>query len=475
MPWVSKQATLHKTASPCSTEATGHHDEATPQQGTITLVSHPCGSRKRSTNGALKYTFADVIFPSSQVVEPCPFSLEVYPFPQNQGRRLEVLPIATVYDTNRMKLNDRIAKLNQLESVALGSNIAAIMQRWRLAGAYYNLGYYDKAEYHFKQILPVFEQKYGPNSWHYIATKMHLAESVGRLGRPQEGNQMAQDAHILARKFDPGSSLYQKATHILANSFKFLDDKRSGEKLYRDLVQITLTISGPKHGDTIKIIRKLCHSMAGTKRYSEYEELLRIVLELSSDGTYISDREQCVIRRNLGRSLYKQGKYADSEVLLRETAKMSEKLLGIEHKSTIECRLLLCEVLKTRKLFSEGHDILLKTIEVQVKKLKAIRGCTIQAMASLSCMLIEMRKRDDACKWMKQALCYCGEINVIESRCAEQFFEDLSSIDEVGERDKLILKLFTRMSQKIRRTNAVRHDIVLSALSPQPCLPLLDS
>lgn len=473
--WFGKQATLHKTASPCSTEITRHHGEKPSRQGTIVLVSRHYSSRKRTTNGALKYSFADVIFPSSQVVEPDPFSLEVYPFPQDQGRRLELRPTATLYESSHMSLKDCIAKINKLESACLGSKTVATELRWRLADAYYNLGYYDEAEYQYNQILQIFEQNHGQNSWEYVFAKICLSDLISRLGRPREGHQMAQDAHILARRFYPGSSLYQDATRFLALSFGSLDDRRSAEILSRDLIQITLTTSGPKHRNTIIAIQQLCSPMIGSKTYSESEELLRVALELSSDATDISDREKCNARYNLGISLYEQGKYADSEALLRETAKMSEKLLGIEHKNTIRCKMLLCEVLTHRKLLSESHDILLNIIEVQVKTVKEIRGRTIQAMADLSVVLIEMRNMDEAYKWMKQALRYCVETGGIQSDRAEQFFEDLSSINEVEEQHELILDLYERIRIKITWIDVVHWDRVLSALSRQPCLLLLDA
>jgi tetratricopeptide (TPR) repeat protein len=319
------------------------------------------------------------------------------------------------------------------------------------------------------------EQNHGQNSQDYIWAKISLANSVVRLGRRQEGNQIAKDAYILARRFCPGSSLYQGATQALASSFGYLDDRENEEKLLRELFQYRLTALGPKHVKTIKVIRKLCFSMVGSKRYLESEGLLRIALELSSDATDISDREQCIIRENLGKSLYSQGKYADSEALLRETAKFSERTLGIEHKETLRSKILLGKILRIRKLLSESCDIFLNIIEVQVKTVKEIRGKTIRAMAYLSLSLIEMKKMDDAYKWMRQALCYCVEIGELENDRAEQFFEDLSSIDEPGEHHKLILKLFKKMCNKITWMNAVRHDRVLSALSPQPCLLLLDA
>jgi tetratricopeptide (TPR) repeat protein len=475
VPWFGKQATLHKTASPCSTEVTRHHGEKPSRQGTIVLVPRHYSSKKRTTNGALKYSFADVIFPSSQVVEPDPFSLEVYPFPQNQGRRLKLRPTATIYESNRMSLNDCIAKINKLESACLGSKTVATKLKWNLAAAYYNFGYYDKAEYQYRQILQIFEQNHGQNSWEYVSAKIYLSDSISRLGRPQEGYQMAQDAHILARRFYPGSSLYQIATSVLATSFRFLDDTGSAEILLRELVQITLTTLGPKHGKTISVISNLCSTMVELKRYSESEDLLRVTLELSFDATDLSDRNQCTIRYKLGELLYNQDRYADSEALLRVTAKMSEKLLGIEHGQTLKCKNLLAKVLRTRRLLSESHDIPLEIIEVQIKKLGEIRGSTIRAMADLSVVLIEMRNMDEAYKWMKQALRYCVETGGIQSDRAEQFLEDLSSINEIEEQHELIQDLYERIRIKIAWIDVVRWDRLLSALSPQPCLLLLDS
>ncbi|CAN9148603.1 unnamed protein product [Alternaria sp. RS040] len=475
VPWAGKQSTSQRTASPGSVGVTRYHDEETHQQGTKILISYQYGSRKRTTTGALKYASVDVIFSSSRVVELDPFSREVYPFPQDQGRQLEIKPTVTEYESTRMNLNNYIAKIHKLESAALGSNTATTNLRWDLAAAYHNLGYYEKAECQYKQILPVLEQRDGQNSWRYISAMKDLAETVSRLGRPQESYQIAQDAHTLARRFYPGSSLYQDATRTLADSCGFAGDMSSGENLSRDLVQLKLTALGPKHGSTINAMRNFGFTVAYFKRYSESEELLRVALELSSKATDISDWEQCHVRFNLVVLLYNQGKYADSEALLRETAKMSEKLLGIEHEITTRCKIYLCKVLKIRELFSESHDILLKIMEVKVKKLKEMRGSTIHTMAELGVVLIEMGNMDDAYKWMRQALCYCVEIGGIESRRAEQFFEDLSNIDEVEEQHETILHLYKRMSQEIRWIDAVYFDIVLSALSPEPCLLLLDS
>jgi tetratricopeptide (TPR) repeat protein len=472
--WVDKQAKPYKTASSGSTEVTRYHNEEKAQQGTIILVSYQCSSRKRTTTGALKYPSVDVIFSSSRVVELDPFSLEVYPFPQDQGRWLEVQPIATEYDVDRMTLNDCIAKIDKLESAALGSNITTTELRWSSANAYYNLSHYDKAEHQYKQVLPVLEQIHGQNSWDYISAKVHLAGSVLHLGRSQEGNQIAQEAHVLARRFFPSSFLYQEAARVLANSFASMHDFGSEEELLRDLFQIRLTISGPKHGKTIQVIRKLCILLTETKRHSESEALLRVALELSSNATGISDWEQCVMQCELGRLLYHQHKYADSEALLRDTAKMSERLLGIEHEETLRCKTYLCRVLTARKQFSEIHNILLETIDLHAKKLNEIRGSTIDVMAKLSVVLIEMRKMDDAYKWMKQALCYCVEIDGIESNRAEQFLEDFRSIDEQEEQHELILHMYEGMAYKISWIHAVLRNRVLSALSTQPCLLLLD-
>ena len=96
-------------------------------------------------------------------------------------------------------------------------------------------------------------------------------------------------------------------------------------------------------------------------------------------------------------------------------------------------------------------------------------------MADLSVVMIEMRKMEDAYKWLEQALCYCVEIGGIGSGRAEQFFEDLSSIDEVEEQHQAILDLYKRMDIKISRIDAVHFDTVFPALSPEPCLLLLDS
>jgi hypothetical protein len=89
------------------------------------------------------------------------------------------------------------------------------------------------------------------------------------------------------------------------------------EEIPRELVQIRLNAFGPKHGDTLAAIRILCDSIIAAKRHSESEELLRVALELSFNATRSSSRRKCLICCKLGITLYEQGKYADSEALLR--------------------------------------------------------------------------------------------------------------------------------------------------------------
>jgi hypothetical protein len=152
VPWVAKQVAI------CETVSQKGSKEDTPEQGTITFVSHQYGSRKRTTTGALKYSFADVIFPSSEVVEPDPFSLEVYSFPRDQRRHLEVLPVSDSDAVWRKEMSECLLMINKLGSAALGSSPATTAREERLAAAYYELGYYGKAEHQFKRILPALEQ-----------------------------------------------------------------------------------------------------------------------------------------------------------------------------------------------------------------------------------------------------------------------------------------------------------------------------
>ena len=449
VPWVAKQAAICETVSQKGSE------EDTPEQGTTMFVSHQYGSKKRTTTGALKYSFADMIFPSSKVVEPDPFSLEVYPFPRDQRRRLEVLPVSNSDTVWRKEMNECMIMINKLGSAALGSSPATTARQKRLAIAYCKLGYYDKAEHQFKRILPALEQRHGKHSPHVILVRINLAKTIFQLGRYRDANQMAQHVHTWARRLDPGGVLYQEAARVLARSFGYLGNLMREEELLRELVQIRLNAFGPKHGDTLVVIEQLCGSIIAAKRHSESEELLRVALELSSNATHSSSRRKYLICRRLGITLYKQGKYADSEALLRKTTEMSEKLLGIEHSITLNCKLWLCRVLRARGLLLESHDILLDNVKSQIRTWTELRGSTIEYMAELSVVLIEMRNVDNAYKWMERALSYSVETGGTKTVRAVQFFEDLSSFNKPERQHTLIAALYRRMASKIINSTPV--------------------
>ncbi|KAG9186754.1 hypothetical protein G6011_09862 [Alternaria panax] len=255
LPWVGKQAVICETKSLERIEVMSLRGEETHQQETIMVVSQRYGSRQRTTTSALKYPLHDVSFPS----------LEVYPFPRDQERRLEIQPTSTYYDISRKNLKEYILKVNKFESAALGSNTAATTLKWRLANAYSNLGLYNEAVHQLKRILPALEHQYGKHSHYVTSTKTDLAQAVLCIGRFQEAHQMAQDVHTLARSFHPGGGLYQQTTMVLAQSFRYLGDLTRVEELRRENIQVGLSAFGPRHGNTIAAINYLSKSIAGIR------------------------------------------------------------------------------------------------------------------------------------------------------------------------------------------------------------------
>ncbi|KAI0811393.1 hypothetical protein GGR55DRAFT_99653 [Xylaria sp. FL0064] len=347
------------------------------------------------------------------------------------------------------KMQESSEKIQRLESVALGETDAAVALIDGLAVAYFDLGHYNEAEKQFNRMLPRLLQRHPPNSRYVLSVKRDLAEVILHLERFEEANKMAQDVHDLALAIDtPGGRLTQRSLHILAQSYGNLHDLSKEEVLLRQLVQIRLSSLGPRHGDTLAAIRSLCDSIIDSERFSESEELLRAAMELSQSAE-VSDRKKCLISRKLATVLYKKGDYRESETLYRKTLDMSVQLLGDEHPDTLRCRFWLCKTLRARGSLSDSYDLHSKTVQQQIKTRGELRGSTIESMAGLSTLLVQMGNMTAAEVWMRKALSCSEQIGGVDSARATKFWGDLTSLDDGPLKQQDIANLYEEMSHEI--------------------------
>lgn len=219
-------------------------------------------------------------------------------------------------------LNDCLHKIQKLKISALDTSVAATKVARKLANKYFNLGRYDKAE-----------QQYSVGSVHVVCVKADLVDAILRKGHYDEAKHMTQDLYIEALRSDvSGGAKFQRAMRVLALSLGYLKQNARKEELLKQLVQIRLTSLGPRHVDTLAVLRHLCQSMQSGGRCSESEKLLRVALELGATSHTLSVQGKCVISRELAFALKYQKRYRESETLYRRTFDVAEKSLGVEHR-----------------------------------------------------------------------------------------------------------------------------------------------
>lgn len=409
---------------------------------------HESSPRTRLKSSAFKCPGIDAIFPNQELIFANPLDMELYPFPHHYQSCLYRVQLPKTHDILQREIQESSEKIQRLQSVALGETDAAVALIDNLAVAYFGLGHYNEAEKQFSRILLRLLKRHPPNSRYVISVKRDLAEVILHLGRFEEANRMAHDVYESALAIDiPGGRLTQRSLHVLAQSYGNLRDLPKEEDLLRQLVQIRLSSLGPKHGDTLAAIRSLCDSIMDSERFSESEELLRIALELSQNAE-VSDRRKCLISRKLATVLYKKGNYRESEALYRNTLGMSVHLLGDEHPDTLRCRFWLCKTLRARGLLSDSYHLHSKTIQQQIKTRGELRGSTIESMAGLSTLLVQMGNMTAAEVWMRKALRCSEQVGCVDNARATKFWEDLKPYDGLLKQQD-IADLYENMSHEI--------------------------
>ncbi|KAM7207250.1 hypothetical protein V8F20_002312 [Naviculisporaceae sp. PSN 640] len=380
-------------------------------------------SRKPTLSGTFtspfKFPWLDPFLPDPESLAACsPLNVELYPFPPHHpgspvhSAKTHYVPL---YERARLEFAQcteeirlRQAAISEsLSSGKISDPLLALTER--LAGAYFDLGQYDKAEQELSKLLPHLVKRHGPQSPHVVSVKTQLAVTIFNRCHYEEAMQMAREAYSSALVIDTsGGTLVRESMRLLAGSYGHLRKLDQAEDLLRQLLQIELSNSGPWDSQTLATISNLCYSMTATRRFRESEELLRVALELANGGKGTPGRRKCQISRNLAEVLYENGNLGDSELLFRRTIDMSVELLGDEHRDTLYCRYGLCKVLHEMGKLGESYELYTRTVEQLIRTMGEYDWMTITSMARLSCLLVEMGRMEEAEGWMRRALEYSG-------------------------------------------------------------------
>jgi tetratricopeptide (TPR) repeat protein len=133
-----------------------------------------------------------------------------------------------------------------------------------------------------------------------------------------------------------------------------------------------------------------------TGKYKEAETMHRRTLELREKVLGLEHPSTLTSMNNLASVLDSQGKYEEAETMHRQELELTEKVLGLEHPSTLTSMNNLASVLKSQGEYEEAETMHRRTLELKEKVLGLEHPSTLTSMNNLALVLKSQGKYKEA-------------------------------------------------------------------------------
>lgn len=346
-------------------------------------------------NAPLKIPDMDVLFPSDIQVAPNPF-MELYPFPISSVKAIQTdSACKSRFVTCQNEVAEYKDKFTKLKQLCPETHPAMISIMEKLGSAYYQLGKASQAEHWYRSAVAARQQTDEAMSLRLLYAWLGVIDATNAQGRFIEAKILYEKIHpLILRAVDPDHSIVQKSLQIIAIILGNLGNHEDAEAHCRQLLQIRLNTFGLRHGKTIAALQRLSNPIRRQERYSESEELLSIMVQLSESAPGMSDHRRCRGLSSLAKVMFQQGRYKASESLHRQATEWSKLSLGEEHPATMQCVYHLARTLRCQGDLRESEDLLRQTVERQTKTLGEYSPSTIDSTSELG-ETLEMAGRYD--------------------------------------------------------------------------------
>jgi tetratricopeptide (TPR) repeat protein len=410
---------------------------------------------------------ADVWFPSGHFVPGWPSPLqEIYPFPgapssSTRGKKSTKQLIVT-YQQYEVDFNH---KLSQLKRVCDDTQPGVIETMDDLAYVYYAQNKLIQAEYWYRKVITIRQQRNEDDSLSILYPQAMLAGVLCWLGRLKEANKMHQKTHsVIIRKLAPNNRLRKESFVVLARIAKELGKYKEAEAIFRQLVQINLASFGPKHPETLDCISELAETIRKQNRYVESQKLQGIVVQLLLESRENSPAKLCLGMVYLGIALSCQMRLKEATSVFRLSLDTCNESLGDKHPVTMSCCLRLGSALRKQKHVRESEEILRATLRRSIGTLGDGHMLTSAVMYELGKTLELCGRHGEATGWLEKSFRRTLEIWGPETKDALLGCDSLGWLYEKQGRYSEALALYEEFLDKVKNVG-IDDNLAVASLS----------
>lgn len=154
----------------------------------------------------------------------------------------------------------------------------------------------------------------------------------------------------------------------------------------------------------LKVMYVVSQSIRILGRYKDAEPVVRQMVDLHTTALGVEHPTTLMCRINLADTLSGQGQYEEAKQILQQTLELQIKVLGDEHPDTLHCRNDLASTIYLQGQYKEAEKIYQQTFELRVKVLGAKNPHTLFSMSHLARVAYHQGRYKEAEHLFQQAL-----------------------------------------------------------------------
>jgi eukaryotic-like serine/threonine-protein kinase len=211
--------------------------------------------------------------------------------------------------------------------------------RSTIAGTYYGLGSWTKAERQALAQLEIERRLHGADSAEALKAIGWLGNCLDRLGNTREAIELLEKAAAgLIRRLGPDRPETLGTRSELALAYQSTGRTNEAIAIYEEVLKLLTSKLGPDHPTTLATRHNLAWAYQAAGRRNEaiaiYEEVLKLkTLKLGSDH-----HETLVTRNNLALAYQSTGRTNEAIAIYEEVLKLLTSKLGPDHPTTLATR-----------------------------------------------------------------------------------------------------------------------------------------
>jgi len=170
-------------------------------------------------------------------------------------------------------------------------------------------------------------------------------------------------------------------------------------------LELSRTVLGEAHRDTLLTARNLGRLLWDQGKYSEAQAVLTPALEKARTVLAADETETIAgFATALGHTLRSMGRVSEVEPLYREALEVNRTRFGDEDRETLVCMNNLASLLEYQGKLGEAELLYRRTLEGQRRLLTEDHPHTVSSMANLSGLLLRTGKPEEAETLLREAL-----------------------------------------------------------------------